>query len=360
MAIHRRPTRPGLARATRFTVLSAAAMAAAVSATAPAGAAPQDSPDEVKSRVDGLYQQAEQATEKYDAAQERAARLRGELENLRSELARGQDAVNRMRDALGKVAGAQYRDGGVDPALALLLSSDPGDYLDRAATLDRVDSRRAEQLRALQDAQRILAQEHDQAATKLAELDRLRRTLEEHKKTVQGKLAEAQRLLAALPATQRDAIGFGPAADNRTGSPGPDSTSGSASGSAPDGVAALADLGPLDGRASEAVAAARAAIGSPYAWGSSGPGAFDCSGLMYWAYQHAGMTLPRTSQEQLSAGHHVPLSQARPGDLVIYRSDASHVGMYVGGGKVIHAPYPGARVRYDPVNMMPVAAVVRP
>jgi cell wall-associated NlpC family hydrolase len=358
MAIDRRPARPGLVRATRFTVLSAAAMAAAVSGSLPAGAAPQDGPDQVRSRVNGLYQQAEQATEKYDAARERAARLRDELNDLQGELARSQAEVNRMRDALGKVAGAQYRDGGVDPALALLLSSNPGNYLDRAATLDRVDSRRAEQLHALRDARRVLAQEHDQAAAKLAELDRLRRTLEEHKKAVQGKLAEVQRLLAALPAAQRDAIGFGTAANNRTESPG--SAAGSASGSASDPVAGLADLGPLDGRAAEAVAAARAALGSPYAWGSSGPGAFDCSGLMYWAYQHAGMTLPRTSQEQLSAGHHVPLSQARPGDLVIYRSDASHVGMYVGGGKVIHAPYPGARVRYDPVDMMPVAAVVRP
>ncbi len=360
MAIDRRPARPGLLRATRFTVLSAAALAAAVTATVPAGAAPQDSPDEVRFRVDGLYQQAEQATEKYDAAQEHTARLRGELENLQDELARGQDQVNRMRDALGRIAGAQYRDGGMDPALALLLSSHPGDYLDRAATLDRVEGRRVGQLRALQDAQRVLAQEHAQATAKLAELDRLRRTLDEHRRTVQGKLAEAQRLLAALPAAQRDSIGFPPTANNRTDRPGPDSTSGSASGSAPDPATGLADLGPLDGRAAEAVAAARAAIGSPYAWGSSGPGAFDCSGLMYWAYQHAGMTLPRTSQEQLSAGHRVPLSQARPGDLVIYRSDASHVGMYVGGGKVIHAPYPGARVRYDPVGMMPVAAVVRP
>ncbi|GAA1885995.1 C40 family peptidase [Streptantibioticus ferralitis] len=360
MATHRRPAQPGLVRVTRFAVFSAAAAAAAVFSTVPAGATSQDSPGEVKSRVDGLYQQSEQATEKYDAAQERAARLRGELNTLQGELARSQDEVNRMRDALGKVAGAQYRGGGVDPELALLLSSDPGDYLDRASTLDRIDSRRVEQLHALQDAQRTLAQQHDQAAAKLAELDRVRGALEDHKRTVQDKLAEAQRLLGSLPAAQQAAIGFGPAADNRTNSPGADSASGSASGPAGDRAAGLADLVPLGGRAAQAVAAAKTAIGSPYAWGSSGPGAFDCSGLMYWSYQHAGMTLPRTSQEQMSAGHRVPLGQARPGDLIIYHNDASHVGMYVGGGKVIHAPYPGARVRYDSVGMMPVAAVVRP
>ncbi|SCE49955.1 NlpC/P60 family protein, partial [Streptomyces sp. DfronAA-171] len=71
----------------------------------------------------------------------------------------------------------------------------------------------------------------------------------------------------------------------------------------------------------------------------SGPGAFDCSGLMQWAWGRAGVGLPRTSQAQAGAGQRVPLSQARPGDLVTYRSDASHVGMYVGGGQVIHAPH---------------------
>jgi cell wall-associated NlpC family hydrolase len=81
---------------------------------------------------------------------------------------------------------------------------------------------------------------------------------------------------------------------------------------------------------------------------------------MVWSYRHAGVALPRTSQAQLGAGQHVPLDQARPGDLVIYRNDASHVGMYVGGGQVVHAPDPGARVRYDPVGMMPIAAVTRP
>ena len=166
------------------------------------------------------------------------------------------------------------------------------------------------------------------------------------KTTVQRKLNQARRLIDALAPAQRAAAGFGAAQNNRVEAAGP----------LPD----LPTLAPVSGRAAEAVAAVRGALGSPYVWGSSGPSAFDCSGLMYWAYQRAGTTLPRTSQEQLTAGRHVPLGQARPGDLVIYRNDASHVAMYVGGGKVIHAPYPGARVRYDPVTMMPVTAVVRP
>ncbi|MYQ49702.1 hypothetical protein GTW40_32610, partial [Streptomyces sp. SID4985] len=106
--------------------------------------------------------------------------------------------------------------------------------------------------------------------------------------------------------------------------------------------------------------AARSVLGRPYVWGASGPSAFDCSGLMQWAYAHAGIQLPRTSQEQRFAGRRVSLAEARPGDLVFYRSDASHVAMYVGHGQVVHAPHPGAAVRFDPVGMMPVSWVTRP
>ncbi len=80
---------------------------------------------------------------------------------------------------------------------------------------------------------------------------------------------------------------------------------------------------------------------------------------MVWSYRQAGISLPRTSQGQRHAGRQVPLSQAQPGDLVTYRGDASHVGIYAGNGQVIHAPYPGARVRYDPVNMMSNVTVTR-
>ncbi|MDT3399051.1 C40 family peptidase, partial [Streptomyces sp. B1866] len=116
---------------------------------------------------------------------------------------------------------------------------------------------------------------------------------------------------------------------------------------------------PPSGRSAAALLAARRAVGAPYAWGAAGPGAFDCSGLTQWAYGRAGVAIPRTSQAQARTGRRVPLARARPGDLVVYRSDASHVAMYAGGGRVIHAPYPGARVRYDPVGMMPIAAVTR-
>lgn len=347
MASHRRTSHPGLAaRTSRVTVLSAAAAAAVAAPTTTALAQPADTSADVATRVDRLYEQAEQATERYNAGHARAERLRREVNVLQDEAARGRQRVNRMLEGLGTLAGAQYRNGAVDPTLALMLSAEPDDYLDKAAALDRIGSRQAEQLRQLGDARRGLDQKRTEAIRKLDDLDRTRQALRERKRAVQSKLATAQRLVNSLTADQR--AGLAARLQERA----------SRSGRAMD--LHLPDLAAASGRASSAVAAVRAAVGAPYAWGSAGPGAFDCSGLMVWSYRHAGIALPRTSQAQQHAGQRVPLSQARPGDLVIYRGDASHVGMYVGGGQVVHAPYPGARVRYDPVGMMPISAVTRP
>ncbi|MFF2849499.1 NlpC/P60 family protein [Streptomyces sp. NPDC058001] len=341
MGSHRRPAASGLDRSTRVTVLSAAAAtAAAAFGAAPVGAAPRDTPAETRTEVDRLYAQAEQATEAFNSAGERADRLRERVSTAQDRIARGQDRVNTMRGALGALAGAQYRAGGVDPSLALLLSSDPAGYLDRAATLDRVGALQAGELKELLAAQRGLAQERAEATRTLAELDRSRQAVARHKRVVERKLGEARRLLDALPPGQRDAY-------DRASRSGRDT---------------LPDLGGAtapSARAAAAVAAARSAVGRPYVWGANGPSGFDCSGLTQWSYAQAGVGLPRTSQAQRYAGRQVPLSQARPGDLVAYRSDASHIGMYAGNGQVIHAPYPGAPVRYDPVGMMPVSSVTR-
>ncbi|MFC4030299.1 NlpC/P60 family protein [Streptomyces polygonati] len=351
MASHRRFPQPGLAaRTTRVTVLSAAAAATAalsggaaqIAAADPAGPAPDHASQ--LDRLDHLYQQAEQATQRYDAAQERATRLRTELSALQDRAAKGQHQVNRLRDELGALAASQYRDGVLDPSLVLLLSESPADYLDHVSTVNRIGDQQAGRLRQLQEAERALERQRHQAAAKLAELRQAGILLQDRKKAVQRSLASAQRILNTLSRAQR--AEYLPGAGLRASRDRP--------------LPAFADFPASSGRAALAVAAARSVVGAPYVWGGTGPHAFDCSGLMVYAYRQAGVALPRTSQEQLNSGTHVPLDRARPGDLVLYRGDASHVGMYVGGGQVVHAPYPGARVRYDPVGMMPITAVTRP
>ncbi|WP_320775156.1 NlpC/P60 family protein [Streptomyces sp. CRN 30] len=313
--------------------LSAAAALGAV----PAAAAPSDP---TRAEVDRLYEAAERATEAFNRADERADTLRGQVGDAQDLIARQQQRVNSMREAIGSLAGAQYRSGGLDPTLALLFSTDPDDYLDRAATLERISAHQADELGELHGALREMSRQREEATGKLVELERSRRAVARHKRSVERKLTEARRLLNSLSGTDRAAYDRASRAD-RADAPGP--------------AGAVAP----NGRAAAALAAVRSALGKPYMWGASGPHGFDCSGLMQWSYARAGIGLPRTSQAQQFAGRRLPLSEVLPGDLVVYRSDASHIGMYVGNGQVIHAPYPGAPVRYDPVGMMPIAAVTR-
>ncbi|MGW3690123.1 C40 family peptidase [Streptomyces sp. NPDC005125] len=108
-----------------------------------------------------------------------------------------------------------------------------------------------------------------------------------------------------------------------------------------------------------AVQVAMAQRGKPYVWGATGPSSFDCSGLVQYAYRRAGITLPRTTWDQINAGQRVSTNSLRPGDLVFYRS-AAHVAIYVGNGRIVHAPRPGSYVKVAGLYSMSVYAVVRP
>jgi cell wall-associated NlpC family hydrolase len=132
------------------------------------------------------------------------------------------------------------------------------------------------------------------------------------------------------------------------------------------GFADLADAPAPSRTAAAAVRAALGQVGKPYRWGATGPATFDCSGLTRFAYAHAGLTLPRTSRQQWSAGRHVQVDGLRPGDLVFFAHDPAdpatihHVGMYVGQGLMVHAPHTGALVRVDPVRPSGYAGATRP
>jgi hypothetical protein len=125
--------------------------------------------------------------------------------------------------------------------------------------------------------------------------------------------------------------------------------------------------GALGGAATRPTASGRRAVrfalrqlGKPYRWGSEGPSAYDCSGLTSKAWARAGTPVPRTSQEQWARLRRVPLRALRPGDLVVYFPDATHVALYLGDGMVVHAPRPGARITVSPLAVNPVLGAVRP
>ncbi|MEU6733151.1 MULTISPECIES: C40 family peptidase [Streptomyces] len=342
MASHRRPKQTSR---TRVTVLTATA-AAAVALTSQGGAqaAPKSNKDQVKQKVDKLYEEAEQATEKYNGAKEKQQKLNKEIDNLQDKVARGQDELNDLRDGLGSMASAQYRSGGIDPSVQLFLASDPDSYLDKASTLDQLSGQQVDSLKKIQEKQRSLAQQRKEASDKLKDLAETREQLGKKKKEVQKKLGDAQKLLNTLTAKEKASLAAEEARANRDsardviGNPGK----------------------PPSGFAGQAFSAAQSKIGSPYVYGATGPSSFDCSGLTSWAFSQAGVSIPRTSQAQANAGTRISSqSDLQVGDLVIFYSDLHHVGFYAGNGQVLHAPRTGANVRYESINNMPYQFGVR-
>ncbi|MEU5591730.1 NlpC/P60 family protein [Streptomyces sp. NPDC020298] len=333
MASHRRPKQPSRTRVTVLTTAAAAAVALSANA---ANAAPSAklSKSEVKAKVDKLYEEAEQATEKYNGAKEKQEKLQKEISTVQDNVARGQQDLNKLRDGLGSMATAQYRSGGIDPSLQLLLSSDPDDYLDKASTLDQLSGQQVEALKKIQDKQRELAQERAEATEKLKDLASTRTELGKKKKEVQSKLAEAQKLLNSLTAKEKADLAAQQERANRSSTERVD----------------LGDTPTASGRAAAAFAAAQSKIGTPYVYGATGPSSYDCSGLTSWAYAQAGVSIPRTSEAQSSIGTRLTRSQLQVGDLVFFFNDLHHVGLYAGNGQILHAPRTGTVVRYESMD----------
>ncbi|AZM45604.1 hypothetical protein DMB38_06955 [Streptomyces sp. WAC 06738] len=333
MASHRRPKQPNRARVTVFTATAAAAVALS---TQSAQAAPDK--DDVKRQVDNLYEDAERATEKYNGAKERQDKLEEDVKELQDKAARGQQELNDLRDGLGSLATAQYRSGSIDPSVQLFLSADPDTYLDKASTMDRVSGKQAESLERIADKQRSLAQQRQEASEKLKDLEETRKELGSQKKKVQDKLSDARALLNQLTEEEQAAL----AEEEQR-----------ASREAEDRVD-LGDVAPGSSHGAAALSAAQSKLGAPYVYGATGPSSFDCSGLTGWAFSQAGVALPRISQDQANVGTRISsVSQLQPGDLVFFYSDLHHVGIYAGNGQIIHAPKPGAVVRYEAVGNMP-------
>ncbi|MEW2509916.1 NlpC/P60 family protein [Streptomyces sp. NPDC046870] len=351
MAAHRkRPQRP----LSGHTVRTAATLALAGAATATAfdgtgHAEPQLTPAQVKAKVETLYREAEAATEKYNGAKEEADAGQRRLSALQDETARKQTRLNAAREALGSIAAAQYRDGGIDPAWQLALSSDPDRYLDGAAFAERAGDRQAAAVSRVRQQLREIERLRGAARVEVRSLRSRQAELRRQKRTVTGKLDEARRLLARLTPPQRTEI------------TGADGTSARASRSGTGARQPLERPGSAapTSHAAVAVAYAYSKLGSPYVWGATGPNAFDCSGLVQAAYRSAGISLPRTTYAQINAGRRVSRSELQPGDLVFFYSGISHVGIYVGGGQMIHAPNPSAPVRLAPIDQMPFAGAAR-
>ncbi|MFI0979956.1 NlpC/P60 family protein [Streptomyces sp. NPDC021093] len=358
MAAHRKPKQRSLTGSTVRTARTTAvtlALAGAAGTTALEGTAqaePTLTPAQIKSKIDKLYHDAEAATETYNGVQEKAERTKKSLDQLRDEAARRTERLNSARGSLGSLAAAQYRTGGIEPALQVALTSNPDQYLERAAIAGRAGDRQAVKVQGAQRQVAEIARLRGSAGQRFTELAEQQGELKKQKAEIQKKISGAEELLSRLTADDRARYA---AQDGHGEAGGGDRASRGDRTEMPRG-----DVRAPNARASQAVSFAYSALGKPYVWGATGPSSFDCSGLTQAAWRSAGVALPRTTYTQINAGERVSRSQLAPGDLLFFYSGITHVGLYIGEGKMIHAPRPGAPVRIAPIDEMPLTGATRP
>ncbi|MFB0631389.1 NlpC/P60 family protein [Streptomyces sp. AB3(2024)] len=321
-----------------------------VAAAGPPPVARAEPVGELLTRLQGLYQRAEEASEAYNATEVALKAGQDEERRLTAELGRARTALGAEKATAGRLAREQYQGTlGLSPYLRMLLSGDPQQAVDQRRIAARQGARQAGVVARLERGEQR-ADALAGAARKA--LDTQQGLAVERKKQheeVTGRLKDVERLLAAL--TPEEVAGL----DRREAAV----TAGA--------QRELLDSGRLPARTGTPTAAGGAAlryataqIGKPYVWGAEGPASFDCSGLTSKAWEHAGRSIPRTSQEQWARLPRVPLDRLRPGDLVVYFPKATHVALYIGDGKVIQAPRPGATVKVSPIAANPLLGAVRP
>jgi cell wall-associated NlpC family hydrolase len=324
-------------------MLLALAVGLVLGGVSSAEGAPRPTVEDIQKRVVQLQKDAEIATEQYHDAREQLRSVTVRVEAAKIRLARQRTEVARAKEQLGQLAAETYRRGQYS-TLAWMLRDDPTAAMVRSGILPSLGSRQAGALRRLAEGERrLVAMEADLAAQqrRLQETD-IRMRL--HKNAVQQRLAEAQAALNTLQASERARV---VTAARTPGDAGPGGTLACNS---------MAVKAP-DARVKAVLEFACAQVGDPYVWAGEGPDVWDCSGLTMLAWRQAGVSLPHSSRMQATYGDRVLLNNLRPGDLVFFYSPISHMGIYLGGGMMVHAPRSGDVVKVARLFQTPSAAV---
>ncbi len=296
-----------------------------------ASAAPSADLRAVRAEVERLQEDAAEAGENAQAAKIQLAKLKKQLESVQQQANLQKQSVQSIEKSLAAIAVARYKSTGLGEGLELLFSSDPSLYLSAAGSLENVTRKQAIELRKYATAKQRL----DAASLTVGDKLRLVQAAEARYRAqasqVEAKLAQAEKLLAKLEKADRERLLKLQAMDQE------ERRRYSLE------QAKLANA--VSGRAGTALRYAVKQIGDSYVWGAAGPIKWDCSGLTMRAFQQAGVRLPHSSRAQFGYGRSISRSNLQPGDLVFFGSPISHVGIYIGKNKMVHAPRPGARVQ---------------
>jgi cell wall-associated NlpC family hydrolase len=317
--------------------LSGIALAAVVGVVPSTPASAQPNIDDVQSRVDTLYHQAEQASERYNNAKIKLKGLHEELTSLKADQRRQGDKLSAVQQQVQDSVVRQYEGESLGAVGQVVVSKDPGQFLSQLSTMSAFNDMQGQLFDDYSTQLRALELRSSASQKRAAELASLKKELGAEKSTIDEKLSEARSLLGKLKEQQRSA-------ELSRSSPRTPTTT----------------AVPASGRASAAVSFAMAQVGDAYVYGATGPDAWDCSGLTMGAWAQAGVSLPHSSSAQYNSGPHIAESDLQPGDLVFYYQPISHVGMYIGNGMIVNAENPSAGVKVTGLHTMPYVGAVRP
>jgi cell wall-associated NlpC family hydrolase len=333
-----------------------------------AGNVSADPAADALARLNELSRTAEQTTEAMHSAQlnldaKLAAQHAAEARKVADETALqgAKDELIKYQAAVDKVAAAMYMGGRPDGVSAVLTADSPQQLIDQLTVERAMATEMTSQMRAFQQANEraVTAAQASSASAEAAraaaeQASAVRAELQSKQSELQRKIAAVQAQYDALTPDQRTALADpGPQPPPIPAPPAPADPAIIAMPGQPTADTAAPPIAP-SGDGAAVVQAALSRIGSPYSWGATGPNAFDCSGLIKWAFLQNGKSLPRSSQALAQGGQPVAIPDLQPGDIVTFYSDVSHAGIYIGDGMMVHASTYGTPVKVAPIANAPI------
>lgn len=294
--------------------------------------------DELSHQTNDKNEEVKQKEEEIKTAEDEVVQLEGAAHDAQALAQAAHDAETSYQTEVNRIAGAKYRGVAIDPMSKVLGAKNPQIAIDQSAYMTTLTTQTEDAVGRLIDAtseankSRNTADEAvDTAKMRKADLEAEKNNLAKEQDDLKGKIKEVEDKINGLNAADRAKW----VAKN-----GPlDYTIAGLIGANPVGMKAL-EIGMTK-------------IGAPYVWGATGPDTFDCSGLIVWSYAQQGVSVPRTSQAQMAGGVPVNRDQLEPGDVIGFYPGATHVGIYAGDNKILHASDYGIPVQVVSMDSMP-------
>ena len=270
-------------------------------------------------------------SEQYDGLRIQLTRAKANAKIAQQAASRGQAALAVGQQAIAQLAAANYMNSGLDPTFQALTTGNPGQFLSQASAIAEMDQSSGVMVSTLSHQVEQALRDKETAQQQIAAVNALENQMNGKKKLI---LAKIDKVNSAAMKQAMDIF--------------------EQTGQYPKVTIPTANT-----VGAQALQAAISRLGYPYIWGAAGPTSFDCSGLMMWAYQQVGISLPHFTVSQYNSGVHVSRNDLEPGDLIFFFSNISHVGMYIGNGMMIDAPNFGEDVKVQPIYWNAFVGAVR-